>query len=133
MSGERDLTRLLETIQPELRPGRFVFTTVTRPPEGVDPVALVREDEGVTLVLAQDDADRLSLPYDYVAAMVTLRVHSSLDAVGLTAAVARTLADEEISCNVMSGFFHDHLFVPLDQGPRVVALLRDLAPVRGGR
>src|SRR4051794_8749035 len=133
MSGERDLTRLLETMQPELRPGRFVFTTVTRPPEDLDPVALVREDEGVTLVVAQDDADRLSLPYDYVAAMVTLRVHSSLDAVGLTAAVARTLAEEGISCNVMSGFFHDHLFVPFDQGPRVVALLGDLASVLGGR
>ena len=133
MSGERDLTRLLEAMQPELRPGRFVFTTVTRPPEDLDPVALVREDEGVTLVVAQDEADRLSLPYDYVAAMVTLRVHSSLDAVGLTAAVARTLADEGISCNVMSGFFHDHLFVPVDQGPRAVALLGGLARVPGSR
>ena len=132
MSGERDFTRLLETMRPELRSGRFVFTTVPRPPEDLDAVALVREDEGVTLVLAQDEADRLSLPYDYVAAMVTLRVHSSLDAVGLTAAVARTLADEGISCNVMSGFFHDHLFVPVDQGPRVVALLGDLARVPGG-
>jgi hypothetical protein len=85
------------------------------------------------VVIAQDDADRLSLPYDYVAAMVTLRVHSALDAVGLTAAVAGTLAVAGISCNVMSGSFHDHLFVPVDQGPQVVSLLGDLARVHEGR
>jgi len=133
MSGETDLTRLLAALEPELRPGRFVFTTVRRPPEGLDPVALVREDEGVTVVIAQHEADRLSLPYDYVAAMVSLRVHSALDAVGLTAAVAGTLADAGISCNVMSGSFHDHLFVPVDEGPQVVSLLGDLARAHGGR
>jgi hypothetical protein len=131
MGGERDLTRLLAAMEPDLRPGRYVFTTVPRPPEDLDPVALVREDEGVTVVVAQEDADRLSLPYGYVAAMVTLRVHSALDAVGLTAAVAGTLADAGISCNVMSGSFHDHLFVPVDQGPQVVSLLGDLARVHG--
>jgi uncharacterized protein len=133
MGGERDLTRLLKAMEPDLRPGRFVFTTMATPPEDLEPVALVREDEGVTLVISQDDADRLSLPYDFVAAMVSLRVHSSLDAVGLTAEVARTLADEGISCNVMAGCFHDHLFVPFDQGPRVVSLLSDLARVREDR
>lgn len=133
MSGETDLTRLLAALEPELRPGRFVFTTVRRPPEGLDPVALVREDEGVTLVVAQEDADRLDLPYDYVTAMVSLRVHSSLDAVGMTAAVSRTLADAGISCNLMSGYYHDHLFVPADEGRRVLSLLGDLARGHGGR
>jgi uncharacterized protein len=76
--------------------------------------------------LDQDQADSLELPYTYIAAMITLRVHSSLDAVGLTAAVARQLATGGISCNVVAGYFHDHLFVPIDKADLAVNLLRDL-------
>ncbi len=77
-----------------------------------------------------DQADRLGLSYDhisheYIAAMITLRVHSSLDAVGLTAAVAGQLATGGISCNVVAGYFHDHLFVPIDEADLAVNLLRD--------
>lgn len=127
MSGERDLQILLRTLHPELRSGSFVFVSVPRVPEGVDPVASVREDEGMSLVLAQSDADRLGLAYDYVAAMITLRVHSSLAAVGLTAAVAGALADAGVSCNVVAGYHHDHLFVPSDVALMAVELLRDLS------
>jgi len=81
-------------MEPDLLPGRFVFTTTPHPPREATPVALVREDEGVTLVLMQDEADRFGLDYDYIAAMITLRVHSSLDAVGLTAAVSAALATQ---------------------------------------
>jgi uncharacterized protein len=108
-----DLSSLLRTLDPELRPGPFVFTTVDRVPAGIDYVAVVVEDEGITLVVARDVADRNGFPYEFVAAMITLRVHSSLAAVGLTAAVASLLADAGISCNVIAGSFHDHLFVPL--------------------
>lgn len=123
MSGERDLRTLIATMRPELQPGRFVFATVPEPPEGCTPVVQVREDEGVTLVVPQDEADRLGLDYDYVAAMVTLRVHSALDAVGLTAAVATTLAGAGISCNMVAGYHHDHVFVPADRAEEVVRLL----------
>jgi uncharacterized protein len=126
MSGERDLAALLATMEPELQPGRYVFTTTTRVPKTANPVALIREAEGVALVLDQDQADSLELPYTYIAAMITLRVHSSLDAVGLTADVARQLATGGISCNVVAGYFHDHLFVPIDQADLAVNLLRDL-------
>ena len=126
MSGERDLAALLATMEPELQPGRYVFTTTTRVPRTVNPVALIREAEGVALVLDQDQADSLELPYTYIAAMITLRVHSSLDAVGLTAAVARQLATGGMSCNVVAGYFHDHLFVPIDKADLAVNLLRDL-------
>ena len=126
MSGERDLAALLATMEPELQPGRYVFTTTTRVPKTANPVALIREAEGVTLVLDQQQADSLELPYTYIAAMITLRVHSSLDAVGLTAAVARQLATGGISCNVVAGYFHDHLFVPIDKADLAVNLLRDL-------
>ncbi len=87
----------------------------------------VREAEGVTVVLEQAEADRLRLDYDGVLAMVTLQVHSSLDAVGLTAAVATELTAHGISCNVVAGFFHDHLFVPHERGPEVVEILAALA------
>lgn len=127
MGGERDLQVLIRSMQPDLQPGRFVFVTCGEVPEGAEPLAWVREDEGVTVVLGQEAADRLGLPYDFVAAMITLRVHSSLAAVGLTAAVARALADAGISCNVIAGYHHDHLFVPHDDGLRATQLLRDLA------
>ncbi len=75
----------------------------------------------------QDQADRFGLPYEFIAAMITLRVHSSLDAVGLTAAVAEQLATGGISCNVVAGYFHDHLFMPIHKADQAVDLLRDLA------
>ena len=125
--GERDLGRLIASMRPVLQDGACVFTTVRELPPDVQPVVVVREPEGVTLVLEQATADRLGLSYTYVAAMVTLQVHSSLDAVGLTAAVAQELADHGISCNVVAGSFHDHLFVPYDRGDEVVGLLTALA------
>jgi uncharacterized protein len=125
--GERDLRVLLASMKPELVPGEWVYTTVSMVPAGADPVVLVREREGVTLVLARADADRLGLAYDYVAAMVSLRIHSALTAVGLTAAVASCLADAGLSCNVVAGFHHDHLFVPHERGAECVDLLQQLS------
>ena len=122
--GESDALSLWRDLNPELRPGRFVFTTVESVPDDVDCTATVVEDEGVTLVVTQDVADRAGLPYTYVAAMITLRVHSDLASVGLTAAVASTLAESGVSCNVVAGFFHDHLFVPFERGEEAVRLLR---------
>jgi uncharacterized protein len=124
MAGERDLDRLLATMEPELQPGRFVFTTVAEVPGDCDPVVVVRETEGATLVVEQEEADGLGLTYDYVAAMISLRIHSALDAVGLTAAVATVLAGAGMSCNVVAGYYHDHLFVPYERGAEAVELLR---------
>jgi hypothetical protein len=122
-----NLQRVLRNLDPQLRPGRFVFATVGQMPNGVEPVATVIEDEGITLVVDQDVADRGELEYAYVAEMITLRVHSALDTVGLTAAVASALAGSGISCNVVAGYFHDHLFVPSGRGEEAVAVLRRLA------
>ena len=131
MTGETELSALLAGMTPEWRPGRFVFATALEIPAGARPVVTVVEDEGITLVLPQDDADRLGLTYDYVAAMITLRVHSALEAVGLTAAVAAALAAAGMSCNVVAGYFHDHLFVPIERGAEAVALLRQLSGTGG--
>ena len=127
MAGERDLEILLRDMAPERRPGRYVFTSAAAIPPAARPIVTVVEDEGITMVVAQDEADRLGLAYDVVLAMITLRVHSALDAVGLTAAVATALADAGISANVVAGHFHDHVFVPIDDADRAVATLEQLA------
>jgi hypothetical protein len=128
MTGESDLRKLLSGMRPQLNPGRYVFATAQGGiPSGVTPVATVAEEEGLTLVLRQEEADAAGLPYGYVAGWITLRVHSALEAVGLTAAFARELADAGLSCNVVAGFHHDHLFVPYESAARAVAVLEDLA------
>ncbi|WP_037890960.1 ACT domain-containing protein [Streptomyces viridochromogenes] len=128
MAGERDLQKLLSGMRPELNPGRYVFTTVEGGvPAGVTAVVTVAEPEGRTVVARQEEADAAGLAYDYVAGWITLRVHSALEAVGLTAAVSRALADAGLSCNVVAGFHHDHLFVPVEDAGRAVAVLEDLA------
>lgn len=128
MAAERDLTRLLRSLRPALNPGRYVFTTVAGPvPADVQPVVTVTEAEGRTLVLPQHEADAAGLGYDYVAGWITLRVNSALDAVGLTEAVAGELARAGLSCNVVAGYHHDHLFVPYDRAPDALAVLEALA------
>lgn len=128
--SEANLEHLLRNLDPRLHPGRFVFATVAQVPKGVEPVATVMEDEGTTLVLDQDVADRGELEYEYVASMITLRVHSGLETVGLTAAVASALAGAGISCNVVAGYFHDHLFVPAERGEDALAVLRRIGDAR---
>ncbi|GIH67733.1 hypothetical protein Msi02_85500 [Microbispora siamensis] len=128
VTGETDLRILLSAMRPRLNPGRYVFTTVDGAiPPGVRPVVTVAEEEGLTLVLPQQEADAAGLAYEYVAGWITLRVHSALEAVGLTAAVARELAAAGLSCNVVAGFHHDHLFVPYERAAEAVAVLEDLA------
>jgi GNAT superfamily N-acetyltransferase len=112
-------------IQPDLRAEPYVFAA-GEPPPGVSPFALIREDEGVTLILTRADADQVGLAYDYVAARITLRVNSALDGVGLTALFSRTLADAGISCNVIAARSHDHIFVDWTQRTQALTLLSAL-------
>ena len=128
MAGETQLPALLSSMSPELHPGEYVFTSNpdAAVPAGAAPVVTVAEEEGLTMVLRKEDADRLGLGYDYVAGWITLRVHSALEAVGLTAAVSAALAREGVSCNVVAGFYHDHLFVPHDSADQAVKMLEDL-------
>ncbi|MEW1659020.1 MULTISPECIES: ACT domain-containing protein [unclassified Streptomyces] len=128
MTGESDLQKLLSGMRPELNPGRYVFTMVEGGvPSGVAPVVTVAEREGLTVVVPLEEADAAGMAYDYVAGWITLRVHSALEAVGLTAAISRELSDAGLSCNVVAGFHHDHLFVPYQHADRAVALLESLA------
>jgi hypothetical protein len=129
MPGERDLATLLASMDPVMRPGRFVFVVLSDDAQldTLEPEATVREPEGLTAVVRREHADALGLPYDHVAAWITLRVHSALDAVGLTAAVSTALARAGLSCNVIAGYHHDHLFVPADRAPAALEALSELA------
>ncbi|WP_329494741.1 ACT domain-containing protein [Kitasatospora herbaricolor] len=128
MAGEMDLAKLLGGMRPQLNPGRYVYCTLpAKVPPGMRPVVTVAEPEGVTVVVSQQEADDLGLRYEYVAAWITLQIHSALAAVGLTAAVAGRLAEVGISCNVVAGFHHDHLFVAADDAEAAVRALEELA------
>ena len=111
------------------RAGTFVFALIDDEAllEAVAPDATVREDEGLAVVMRREQADRLGIAYDYEAAWITLRVHSTLDAIGLTAAVSTALAGAGMSCNVIAGYHHDHLLVPADRAADALAVLSDLS------
>ena len=131
MSGETELARLVQDMRPERNPGEYVFCTVGsfEQAEALRPVCLVQEKEGVTVILPREQAEALSLAYSVVCAWITLTVHSSLEAVGLTAAVSRALAEEDISCNVVAAYYHDHIFVPVADAQRAIEVLVTLTNI----
>ena len=131
---EKDLNRLLQQLSPELNEGRYVFCPVPREFEwsGLPNIGSFLEREGTTLILEQGVADRHGLAYDLVLGWITITVHSALDALGLTAAFSKALADAQISCNVVAGYYHDHLFVPEKDCLRAVRVLRELQKTAGG-
>jgi hypothetical protein len=130
MSGEADLNKLIASMHPELRDGTYVF--VTMPLDGADPVGLgavmsFREDEGVTMIVPDHAASAAGLTGVFPCRMVTLTVHSALDAIGFLAAVTMRLSAAGISVNAVSAFFHDHLFVPAGQAEETVEILCRMA------
>ncbi len=129
MAGETSLSVLLRSMSPELNEGDYVFCTLTDTSllNGHEPIGSFREPEGLTVILRREDAQALGLPFDYLAAWITLNVHSALEAVGLTAAFAGALGKAGISCNVIAGYYHDHLFVGQGDAERAMHVLRDLA------
>lgn len=128
MAGEKALDKLLQTMEPVLNEGRYVFCVVDdiAKIDAGQLVCFVREKEGLTVVLAIEEADRLQLTYDFVAAWITLTVHSSLAAVGLTAAFSTALASKGISCNVIAGYYHDHIFVDHSQAHEAMSVLNNI-------
>jgi len=126
VTGGQDLPTLLRALRPELHPHDYVFVSVAEKPDGIRAIATIEEDEGTTLILRRSEAEAAGLPYEYVAAWITLRVHSALAAVGLTAVVAAAMADAGLSCNVVAGYYHDHLFVAHVDRERAMDVLAGL-------
>ena len=118
--GETDLHAMLANLRVRERPGPFAVVSLSHETgsglvigEGIE--ALIAEPEGVTVVATLGVASQRGWQVGFVAGWLTLEVHSSLEAVGLTAAIAAALGDAQISCNVLAGFFHDHILVPIER------------------
>ena len=130
MTGETDLKKLLASMTPELLPAIHVFVTLApgaAQPQGLDPVMVFREREGVTLIVTEDAARAAGLAASFRCRMITLNIHSSLEAVGFLAAITARLAAAGMGVNPVSAFYHDHLFVPADRAEEAMELLRQLA------
>ena len=129
MVGENRLIELVRSMQPRLNKGEYVF--VLQPANTLIPaehlIGLFQEKEGTTLILKKKDADALGLHYEFVSAWITLDVHSSLAAVGLTTAVSNALSKNSISCNVIAAYYHDHIFVAVNDGRRALQVLLELS------
>ena len=131
MSGITDLKLLLADMKPDLVEGEFVYCSVPSSSLAdyihMNPVGLFQEREGVTLILPVAAARQSGLPTEPAMRMITLEIHSSLEAVGLTAAFATALGQEGISANVVAGYYHDHIFVPVADAGRAMAALEALS------
>lgn len=130
MARVDDLHQLLAGMEPELRDGEFVFCTVANGNivdlARLDPLGIFREAEGLTLILRRETAKQEGLAGAALMRLITLTVHSSLEAVGLTAAFSARLAREGIAANVVAAFHHDHIFVPAADADRALAALKAL-------
>ena len=130
MPGERNITTLLQNMKPEMREGVFVFCSISDDreiPATLRPVHIFREREGTAFIVRREEAEAVGLPYQFASRLITLTVHSSLEAVGFLAAITGRLAEAGISVNAVSAFHHDHLFVPEHIANEALRQLLDLA------
>ena len=131
MSGETNLEKLLASMAPELRDGEYVFCTFPNARYGdyqdLEPVAAINESEGLTLLIPKSKADEQNYSYEVAFKGISLTVHSSLDAVGLTAAFSGKLAEHGISANVFAGYYHDHIFVQSELAQSAIEALNEIA------
>lgn len=128
MTGERDLGRLIATMEPALHPDPHGYAlALAGHPAPPGTFATVAEGEGLTLIAPAAVLSAAGIDPGPPFARITLTVFSSLQAVGLTAAIARTLGDRGISANVVAGLHHDHIFLPWDRRHDALGALRALS------
>ena len=128
--GETNLTTLLSTLKLTLSTEIFVFITLPGlklPPPSLEIQMYFREAEGTTIITTQESANTNGIEYTFPCKMITLNVHSSLEAVGFMATISAELADQGIGVNPVSGYYHDHCFVPLGKENEAMRVLQDLA------
>ncbi|MCW8090735.1 ACT domain-containing protein [Alteromonas sp. ASW11-130] len=128
--GERNLAALLKNLNPTLDEQPYVFVSIPSDDERFIPnfpiKGLFREREGYTCIIEQRIADHNGLEYSALFCCLTCEVHSSLEAVGLTAAISAVLAEHDISANIVAGYYHDHIFIPQADARRAVAVLKNI-------
>ncbi|MBR0786187.1 ACT domain-containing protein [Bradyrhizobium iriomotense] len=130
MTGEHNLNALLRDMKPEILDGIFVFCTLAPGasiPATISPMLAFREREGTTLVILREESERAGLRSAFPSRLITLTVHSALDAVGFLAAITARLAEAGISVNAVSAFHHDHLFVPVDRADEAMVVLQEMS------
>ena len=129
MSGEKNLDTLLKSMKPKHNVGEFVFCKT----ENLEQINLsqiimsFKEAESFTIIAEKAVADKLDLDYSFIASWITLTVHSSLEAVGLTAAFSKALSENGISCNVVAAYYHDHIFVDKKDTEKAMAILNEFS------
>ncbi len=130
MLGETDLNKLIGSMQPVLGEPKYVFASLDKDScvsiAQLEPLSMFYEKEGLTVIVLKANADILNIPYQGVFQCITLNVYSSLDAVGLTAAVSCALAGQGISANVVAAYYHDYIFVPVAKSHQALSCLLKL-------
>jgi hypothetical protein len=129
MKGETNISVLIKGMAPILNNGEFIFSTLgdSSIVDRADTIFEFKEREGLSIVIEKQKADRLGLEYDLVYSWITLTIHSSLDAVGFTALFSTELAKHRISCNVIAGYYHDHIFVSKKDTRKAIQVLTNLS------
>jgi hypothetical protein len=134
VSGEKKLDKLIGSMHPVLSGQKYVFASLnndsnvsrTKLIEQLAPLGTFYEKEGLTVIVLKTNADALGINYQGVFQCITLNVHSSLEAVGLTAAVSSALANQDISANVVAAYYHDHIFVPMAKANQALSCLQKM-------
>jgi len=129
VKGELNLMVLLKTLTAKLADGVYVFVTIPdrKVPAGLSPRMLFQEEEGMTLILLQEEVEAHGFSCAFPSRMITLDVYSSLEAVGFISRIAGELAKAEISINPIAGYFHDHIFVPVGREQEAIRVLEQIA------
>ena len=126
----RERQAMLAGMKPVLKDGVFFFCTTNNPSDAEAllhcSLATFREDEGITLVLAENDARQHGFDLAIPMRRIVLEVFSALDGVGITAGVAAALADNGIPCNMIAAYQHDNVFIPEPMSHRAVRILKDV-------
>jgi hypothetical protein len=125
--GIKDLNSLLKHMQPIIHDKEYVFCTLLKQPKNIKPLMIFREKEGITLIIDKETAEKENIPYDNVWCCITLNVHSDLAAVGFLARITEKLAAAGISVNVVSAYYHDHLFVQKKDAEKAMKILKQLS------
>jgi len=132
MAGIKNLDKLLKKMNPSLSPEEYVFCTIDEgklDPHQLNPLLIFREKEGITLIVEKHIAEANNLSYSGPWSMITLNVHSDLEAVGFLAKITSALAAAGISVNVVSAYYHDHLFVPSPLALKALEIIKGLSEV----
>ncbi|NER16978.1 ACT domain-containing protein [Spongiivirga citrea] len=129
MAGETNIVKLIKGMTPKLNEGEYVFSTIkdVSSIDRKDVLGEFKELEGTTIIIERRKADALNLEYEYIASWITLMIHSALDAVGLTALFSAELAKNNISCNIVAGYYHDHIFVDKKDAEKAMRALNNLS------